>query len=506
MKDPLRRTKVVLRHLPPSLGQADLLAQIDDRFRNRYNWFSFRPGKSSHKHQRYSRAYIDFKNPEDVFEFAEFFDGHVFVNEKGTQLKAIVEYSPSQRVPKPCSKRDGREGTIFKDPDYLEFLKLIAKPVENLPSAEVQLERKEAELSNAAKEIPIITPLMEFVRQKRAAKNGIQRSVTTGKVRRSGATSKGKAGVSATKRSSEKKKYVLKDGAKSSSRKDKSNFVVMSRRKDKSVISSVCSIDTPVTGVTLTSESGKKKILLLKPKDREAPHDAVSPVTNSSTSPALGQNRSREAGGRLIRSILLNNEASQSSAAAQPQQKAQTIGLEYIKRPPRPSNTQLGMNGHVTNNEPSSFGSDVDSKRMSDDRFGKKEKHSLGSTGEKHEKRTRNKDRPDRGVWAPLRRADFPQAKEHCSHALQSSQLPSDSVEVTLGEMKGDIPHGSSGRNGHSVENGSHQHFGWRIGAQSLKDDGSAISTEVKSSKRGGAAGGGGVHEKQVWVQKSSAS
>ncbi|GLU14460.1 hypothetical protein SLE2022_310280 [Rubroshorea leprosula] len=332
MKDPLRRTKVVLRHLPPSLGQADLLAQIDDRFRNRYNWFSFRPGKSSHKHQRYSRAYIDFKNPEDVFEFAEFFDGHVFVNEKGTQLKAIVEYSPSQRVPKPCSKRDGREGTIFKDPDYLEFLKLIAKPVENLPSAEVQLERKEAELSNAAKEIPIITPLMEFVRQKRAAKNGIQRSVTTGKVRRSGATSKGKAGVSATKRSSERKKYVLKDGAKSSSRKDKSNFVVMSRREDKSVISSVCSIDTPVTGVTLTSESGKKKILLLKPKDREAPHqDAVSPVTNSSTSPASGQNRSREAGGRLIRSILLNNEASQSSAAAQPQQKAQTIGLENIK-------------------------------------------------------------------------------------------------------------------------------------------------------------------------------
>lgn len=31
------------------------------------------------------------------------------------------------------------------DPDYLEFLKLIAKPAEHLPSAEIQLERKEAE-------------------------------------------------------------------------------------------------------------------------------------------------------------------------------------------------------------------------------------------------------------------------------------------------------------------------------------------------------------------------
>ncbi|XP_065623089.1 uncharacterized protein LOC112031522 [Quercus suber] len=35
------------------------------------------------KNQRYSRAYINFKRPVDVFDFAEFFVGHVFVNEKG---------------------------------------------------------------------------------------------------------------------------------------------------------------------------------------------------------------------------------------------------------------------------------------------------------------------------------------------------------------------------------------------------------------------------------------
>lgn len=31
----------------------------------------------------HSRAYINFNRPEDVIEFAEFFNGHVFVNEKG---------------------------------------------------------------------------------------------------------------------------------------------------------------------------------------------------------------------------------------------------------------------------------------------------------------------------------------------------------------------------------------------------------------------------------------
>lgn len=32
----------------------------------------------------------------------------------GTQFKTIVEYAPSQRVPKQGFKKDGREGTILK--------------------------------------------------------------------------------------------------------------------------------------------------------------------------------------------------------------------------------------------------------------------------------------------------------------------------------------------------------------------------------------------------------
>ncbi|KAH9781255.1 Agamous-like MADS-box protein AGL11 [Citrus sinensis] len=69
------------------------------------------------KHQRYSRAYEELKNPAVVFEFAELLNGHVFVNEKGAQFKVTVEYAPSQCVPKPCSRKDSREGTIFKVPN-----------------------------------------------------------------------------------------------------------------------------------------------------------------------------------------------------------------------------------------------------------------------------------------------------------------------------------------------------------------------------------------------------
>jgi len=118
----------------------------------------------------HSQAYINFKKPEDVIDFYEVFNGHIFVNEKGAfsgssfqclcsgpavrrsdehsllrsaynllvklaqvksdrgdlflsagaQYKALVEYAPHQRVPKPRSKKDVREGTITKGKVQME--------------------------------------------------------------------------------------------------------------------------------------------------------------------------------------------------------------------------------------------------------------------------------------------------------------------------------------------------------------------------------------------------
>jgi len=45
--------------------------------------------------------------------------------QSGAQHKAIVEYAPSQRVPKPTTKKDGREGTIYKGSYRCDFCCLI---------------------------------------------------------------------------------------------------------------------------------------------------------------------------------------------------------------------------------------------------------------------------------------------------------------------------------------------------------------------------------------------
>lgn len=46
MKGPLDRTKVVVRSLPPAITQAIFIEQIDGVFAGRYNWVSFRQGKT----------------------------------------------------------------------------------------------------------------------------------------------------------------------------------------------------------------------------------------------------------------------------------------------------------------------------------------------------------------------------------------------------------------------------------------------------------------------------
>ncbi|XP_022861734.1 regulator of nonsense transcripts UPF3-like isoform X1 [Olea europaea var. sylvestris] len=499
MKGMLDRTKVVVRHLPPTISRSALIEHVDSGFRGRYRWLSFRQGRSSLKHPSYSRAYIDFNQPENTIEFAEFFNGHVFVNEKGTQFKTLVEYAPSQRVPKQLSNRDGREGTIFKDPEYLEFLEFLAKPIENLPSAEIQLERREAEravlhfILGAPKDIPIVTPLMDYVRQKRAAKIG-RRVLLNGKPARrvTGVLSKS-SGSGSSKRGSEKwtstTMYVLRDSSKSAIGKDKSTNKLVPKRDDQQLSKmSVSSAAASGTADALDKESegsrpnvtGKKKILLLKGKEKEIPI-----------------NQRLETSGRIIRSILLNRDSRQNQSEYVPQSELQTHtpDQDRDKRPPRPPSLHRKDSSGASGDKV--FGNDLQ-----------------GIHSEKLERRTRNKDRPDHGVQTPVQCSNGSRSSDRSltSFTSQTFQVK-DSTEDFLGthaDIKHDmlVARGSelrytgSGRGSHySVDVVSYRCRGRRGSLHDVKDAGGSSLVESKPLKRVSSVHGS--HEKQVWVQKS---
>lgn len=149
----------------------------------------------------------------------------------------------------------------------------------------------------------------------------------------------------------------------------------------------------------------------------QATEGVVKQQHPQSSNPAISttskQNQRREPGGRLIRNILLNNDSRQSQSTAG-QHKIQILTSENGKRLPRPFGSRSGLSDQVSSHDAGQVNSEGDSKRDLSEKFVRRDLHGLSISGDKTEKRTR---RPDRGVWAPLRRSD----SSHPGNELPSS-------------------------------------------------------------------------------------
>jgi regulator of nonsense transcripts 3 len=127
----------------------------------------------------------------------------------------------------------------------------------------------------------------------------------------------------------------------------------------------------------------------LQISDSTSQQQSLTPVKNA---PQLSsrQDQRHEAGGRVIKSILSNKEA-RNANASQHEQEGHMLNTEKDKRP-RVLNSRSIVKDHIVENAERS-------------QFEEKRNHHHGSVpiGEKIERHARNRDRPDRGVWAPRR-------------------------------------------------------------------------------------------------------
>ncbi|KHG25362.1 MAM domain-containing glycosylphosphatidylinositol anchor 1 [Gossypium arboreum] len=380
------------------------------------------------------------------------------------------------------------------DPEYLEFLEFLAKPVENLPSAEIQLERREAERVGALKDSFIVTPLMDFVRRKRAAKVGSRKSLSNGRLsRRAGGQSGGIPSSASSKEVLKIGGYVLSDSLKNASGKDKSTYILVSRRDEHQLpnkpVILASSVGTEVSeeesGATRITDADKNKVLLLKGKGKgkgkEISHVAgsilhqqnfTSPIKTILRSTPTKLNSRRE--NRIIRGILLNKDSRQSQCPGfQSEQHIETSNLKKERRPPWHPQANLGLK---------------DACNASDGNVAGNHLHGA----KKLERRSRNKDRTDHGVWT-LRHSDGSCASDESlpSSASQSAQILIDSSEGACGDTKVDFSSVGSCK-------GSSKHISRRVAVA----NGSSAVNDGKPGKRANVYGS---HEvKQVWVQKSS--
>lgn len=160
-------TKVVIRRLPPSFTEDQLKEELGGFPEHDFLYFvgsdmSFGP-------LSFSRAYINFKNRDDIIKFRDQFDGYCFVDSRGVEYPAVVEYAPYQGVPKKKAKKDPKVGTILEDPDYLAFIESLKEASEPPPSIESHLEEIEAKKSSSST-TKISTPLLEYMKMKKSSR------------------------------------------------------------------------------------------------------------------------------------------------------------------------------------------------------------------------------------------------------------------------------------------------------------------------------------------------
>uniref|UniRef100_A0A6Q2ZAY3 UPF3 domain-containing protein n=1 Tax=Esox lucius TaxID=8010 RepID=A0A6Q2ZAY3_ESOLU len=104
-------TKIVIRRLPPSITKEELEEQLQPL--PEVDYLEFFSNDSSMYPHVFARAYINFKNQEDIVLFRDRFDGYVFIDNKGQEYPAIVEFAPFQKIAKKRSKKkDAKSGTI----------------------------------------------------------------------------------------------------------------------------------------------------------------------------------------------------------------------------------------------------------------------------------------------------------------------------------------------------------------------------------------------------------
>ncbi|KAJ4306718.1 hypothetical protein N0V88_000083 [Collariella sp. IMI 366227] len=125
IKAPAQGEKVVVRRLPPGLTEDEFVTILGDEWRvgrGKVDWFSYLAGKVS-KH---------------------------------------VEFSIYKKIPSDKKRVDGRQGTIDQDPEFMAFLEALANPDAQKEAAD--------EAGDETKEKTTTTPLVEYLKERKAAK------------------------------------------------------------------------------------------------------------------------------------------------------------------------------------------------------------------------------------------------------------------------------------------------------------------------------------------------
>ncbi|KAM0733022.1 Regulator of nonsense transcripts 3A [Formica fusca] len=166
-------TKVVIRRLPPTMTQDQFLEQVSPLPEHDHLYFV--KADMSLGQFAFSRAYINFIEQQDIFVFREKFDNYVFIDSKGVEYPAVVEFAPFQRLPKKRAgkKKDLKCGTIESDLYFISFLESLKNQEVDPSVAQSKTEYSYQPPDNTVKKITT-TPLLEYLKLRKQEKQRLR--------------------------------------------------------------------------------------------------------------------------------------------------------------------------------------------------------------------------------------------------------------------------------------------------------------------------------------------
>ncbi|KHN98274.1 Regulator of nonsense-mediated decay, UPF3 [Metarhizium album ARSEF 1941] len=169
--------KVVVRRLPPGMTKQEFISIVGPEWevsRGKVDWFSYVAGKIStdpSKPSRPGRAYLHLMRKDDIMPLSEIVRNATWEDAKSTFTNPslvgppVLEFSIYKKVPGLKKRTDARQGTIDQDPEFMAFLEGLANPAPLRESIDVE----DAE-DSAKVDIKVTTPLVEFLKERKASK------------------------------------------------------------------------------------------------------------------------------------------------------------------------------------------------------------------------------------------------------------------------------------------------------------------------------------------------
>ncbi|KAL5338267.1 Smg-4/UPF3 family-domain-containing protein [Aspergillus crustosus] len=174
-KPPAPRLKLLVRRLPPGLTQEEFETALGAEWKagsGKVGWSQYKPGKVSKdpaKPSRPARAYLQVTSSDHIGPLSDKVRATPFLDARSTANDPILlgppnlEFAPFAKVPGGRSRKDARQGTIDQDPEFIQFLESLTQPITKpAPAESAEGEDK--------KEIVTTTPLVQYIKEKKANK------------------------------------------------------------------------------------------------------------------------------------------------------------------------------------------------------------------------------------------------------------------------------------------------------------------------------------------------